>query len=210
MKIADVMTRDVATVSPSTSLRETARLLVRRHISGLPVVDGTRVVGVVSERDLLFKEQQPPERSRWLAWALDPMAVTDRPKLEARTAGEAMTSPPLTIASSSTVNLAAKTMLGAGVSRLPVVDAGKLVGIVTRADLVRAFVRSDGDIAREIEDDVVVRTLWLDGNAVKIDVHDGEVTLSGHVSEKIDAQLLERLVRRIPGVLDVRSELEVA
>ena len=210
MKVKDVMTREVATVAPSTSLRDAAALLVQRGISGVPVVDGARVVGVVSERDLLFKEQQPTETPRWLAWALDPMAVADRPKLEAHTVGEAMTSPALTITSSATVNLAAKTMLGGGVSRLPVVDAGELVGIVTRADLVRAFVRSDDEIAREIHDDVVVRTLWLDGNAVKVDVHDGQVTLSGRVSEDVDEALLERFVRRVPGVLDVRSEINVA
>lgn len=210
MKVNDVMTREVATVAPSTSLRDAAALLVQRGISGLPVVDGTRVVGVVSERDLLFKEQQPTETPRWLAWALDPMAVTDRPKLEAHTVGEAMTSPALTITSTATVNLAAKTMLGGGVSRLPVVDAGKLVGIVTRADLVRAFVRSDEDIAREVHDEVVVRTLWLDGDAVKVDVHDGRVTLSGRVTEDVDEELLERFVRRVPGVLDVRSEINVA
>lgn len=210
MKVNDVMTREVVRVEPSTSLKEAAALLVRHGISGLPVIDGGRVVGVLSERDLLFKEQQQSEHPRWLAWATDPLAVSDRPKLEAHTAGEAMTAPALTISSGDTVNLAAKTMLGAGVGRLPVVDAGKLVGIVTRADLVKAFVRPDAELAREIHDDVVVRTLWLDGDAVKVDVHDGEVTLTGRVSDEVDEELLERLVRRVPGVVAVRTQLEVA
>ena len=210
MKVNDVMTREVATVAPSASLKEAATLLVEQGISGLPVVDGARVVGVISERDLLFKEQEQSEHPRWLAWAIDPLAVSDRPKIEAHDVGEAMTSPALTVASDDSVNVAAKMMLGSGYSRLPVIDAGNLVGIVTRADLVKAFVRPDEELAREIHDDVVVHTLWLDGQAVKVDVHDGEVTLSGRISDDIDAELLEKLVRRVPGVVAVRTQLEVA
>ena len=173
------------------------------------MVDGGRLVGILSERDLLFKEQDPSDSPRWLAWLTDPLAVADRPKLDAHTVGEAMTSPALTIEAGSRVAAAAKRMLSSSISRLPVVEDGELVGIVTRADLVRAFVRSDEDIAREIHDDVIVRGLWLDSETVEIDVQDGEVTLSGTLHDHVDEELLPKLVSGIPGVVSVRTHLHV-
>ena len=87
------------------------------------------------------------------------------------------------------------------------VEDGKLVGIVTRADLVRAFVRSDAEIAQEIRDDVVVREVWLDKHSVQVEVEDGEVTLAGTLDNRADAEVLEALVRRVPGVVGVDSKL---
>ena len=102
----------------------------------------------------------------------------DRSKLDARLVGEAMTTPAVTIESHRPVSVAARRMLERGVNRLPVVEEGKLVGIVTRADLVRAFVRSDAEIASEIRDDVVVRDLRLGGAKLHVEVEDGQVTLA--------------------------------
>jgi CBS domain-containing protein len=209
MKVNEVMTRDVVTVPPTATLKQAAGLLVQHGISGLPVVDGGRLVGILSERDLLFKEQEPSDTPRWLAWLIDPLAVADQPKLDAHTVGEAMSSPALTIEAGSRVAAAAKRMLGSGISRLPVIEDGELVGIVTRADLVRAFVRSNEEIAREIHDDVIVRGLWLDSESVEIDVHDGEVTLSGSLQDHIDEELLPKLVAGIPGVVSVRMHMQV-
>lgn len=98
-------------------------------------------------------------------------------------------------------------MVEKGVNRPPVVEDGKLVGIVTRADLVRAFVRSDAEIAQEIRDDVVVRGLWLDKHTVQVEVEDGEVTLAGRLDNRADAEVLEALVSRVPGVVGVHSKL---
>ena len=98
-------------------------------------------------------------------------------------------------------------MIERGVNRLPVVEDGKLVGIVTRADLVRAFVRSDAEIAREIREDVVVLRLQLDEHSVQVEVDNGEVTLTGIVDSRADTQSLEALVSKVPGVVGVHSKL---
>jgi CBS domain-containing protein len=99
-------------------------------------------------------------------------------------------------------------MLDRSVNRLPVVDAhGKLVGIVTRADLVRAFVRADKEIEREILDDVIVRTLWRSPESFRVSVERGEVTLEGRVADADSAQMLRLFVERVPGVVGVRSHI---
>lgn len=209
MTVGDVMVREVVTVQPSATLKEAAGLLVKHGISGLPVLEGDRLVGVLSERDLLFQERQRPETRRWLAWLTDPVAAADRPKLDAYVVGQAMTSPALAITPGSQVSAAAKQMLDADVSRLPVVEDGKLVGIVTRADLVRAFVRTDEELAREIHDDIVVRTLWLDERSLHVEVRNGDVTLTGELDGSIDDELLVKLVSRVPGVTSVRTRTAV-
>ncbi|MER3488130.1 MAG: hypothetical protein C4307_05140 [Chloroflexota bacterium] len=119
-----------------------------------------------------------------------------------------MTSPAITIEPKRTVTEAAATMVEKKVNRLPVVDdEGNLVGIVTRADLVRAFVRSDEEIAREIREDVVFRTLWIPPEQVEVEVEKGVVTLRGHVENRSDAELLAKFVQRVPGVIAVESSL---
>jgi CBS domain-containing protein len=209
MKVQDVMSRRVLTVQPGETLKEAARLLTEHRISGLPVVDGDgRVLGVISEADLLVKERgREPRRGGPLAWLIDPLDVVDRLKLDAHVVGEAMTAPALTIEPGRPVAVAAELMIEKGINRLPVVKNGELVGIVTRADLVRAFARGDEEIAREIRDDVVGRSLWLDGRGISVDVRDGEVVLAGVVDRRSDAEILPSLTERVPGVVGVESDL---
>jgi CBS domain-containing protein len=210
MKVQDVMTGDVVTVRPETSLKEVGRILAECKISGVPVVteDG-EVVGVVSEADILFKERGPAKRKGMLAWFLDPFVTEGQLKLEARTAAEAMTRPAKTIAPWRSVAAAAAQMLTESVNRLPVIDNdGKLVGIVTRADLVRAFARPDLEIEREIRSDVLRRTLWLrTPEAVTVKVEGGKVRLTGLVDTHTDAELVLECVAKVPGVVDVDSSL---
>lgn len=209
MKIRELMTRDVLTVSPETSLKEAAAILGRNGISGLVVVDAAgAVVGVLSEADILLKEGgERTTHTGILGWLFETGASDLEHKLAARTAGEAMTAPALTIGPDRPVHEAAARMIEDGVNRLPVVDDGKLVGIVTRADLVRAFTRTDEDVAREIRDEIVRRTLWLDPDVVGVTVEDGNVTLAGEVETATDAELLPVFAERVPGVVSVRSEL---
>ncbi len=208
MNVEDIMTREVVTVAPGASLKQAANLLLEHRISGLPVVDNQGdVLGVVSETDILQKEASGLQVPGPLAWLVGFDVEVDRSKVDARLVGEAMTSPPLTIAAHSPVSLAAQRMSEKGVNRLPVVENGELVGIVTRADLVRAFVRSDAEIATEIRDDVILRRARLDKHSVRVEVEDGEVTLSGRIGKDRDARALEALVREIPGVVGVHSEL---
>jgi CBS-domain-containing membrane protein len=207
MKIKDVMTKDVVTVEPRTPLKEVARIIVERRVSGLPVVDDdATVLGVVSEGDILAKERGRASARSLLDHLLE---LNDREaaKHDARDAADAMTSPAVTIRPSRAVSEAAALMLDRSVNRLPVVDEhGRLVGIVTRADLVRAFARGDAEIVREIREDVILRTLWST-NRFQIDVDAGEVTIEGVMADAESADVLTRLVERVPGVVGVRSRI---
>ncbi|HST18051.1 MAG TPA: CBS domain-containing protein [Gaiellaceae bacterium] len=207
MKVRDVMTKNVITVEPGASLKDAARLLVEHGISGLPVVADGVVLGVLSEADLLFKERGPIERRGLLGRMLDGYGMDGELKLEARDVGDAMTIPPLTIGPHRALRAAAALMLEERVNRLPVVLNGKLVGIVTRADLVRAFARSDSEIKSEIEKDVLGTALWIDSSDVSVAVDDGAVTLVGQVDRRMDAELAQDLAARVAGVVSVDSRL---
>jgi CBS domain-containing protein len=204
VRVKDLMTINVVSVPPETPLKEVGELLADRRISGLPVVDGQgRVLGVVSEADILLKQGEPAERRGVLAWLI--ARKPDELKLLARRAGEAMTSPAITVEGDAPAHEAARTMTERQINRLPVVDGETLVGIVTRADIVRAFSRTDEQIRDEIRRDVIGETLLLPVDAVTVTVARGEVTLDGRVQLKHDAELLPRLVRRVPGVVAIRS-----
>ena len=209
MRVQDVMTADVATVAPGASLKDVARALVARGISGLPVVgDDGEVVRVVSEADVLAKERPEPEEPGALARLLARRDLGAEGKAAARTAGEAMTSPAITIEPYWTIPSAAQIMLEHGINRLPVVHQGRLVGIVTRADLVRAFARSDEEIAREISEQVSLHeALGLENGTIDVQVRNGETTLAGSVRRRTEADILPKLVAKVPGVVTVRSEL---
>lgn len=210
MKVQDVMTTDVATTDPDTLLKEAARELVRRRISGMPVVDSDfQVLGVVSEADILAKEgSEPRGGGGFLQWLVDPGDPWITARFDAVTVGEAMSTPAQTITPDRPIAEAATIMLDEGVNRLPVVDTdGTLVGLVSRGDLVRAFARPDDEIRREIEEDVVRKTLWLDPATLDVTVTNGIVTLAGDVASAADAELLPTLTREVPGVVQVSSSL---
>ena len=208
MRVKDVMTKEVLTVQPGTSLKEVARLLVGRRVSGVPVVDGDgTVVGVVSEGDILVKERARRGPTSELAHLLD-WDDGDRARHDACDAAGAMTAPAVTIRPSRPISEAASLMLDRCVNRLPVVDKNRrLVGIVTRADLVRAFARSDGEIERDIREDVIMRTLWRTPDRFGVVVDAGEVTINGEMADAESANVLMQLVERVPGVVRVRSDI---
>jgi len=206
MRVRDVMTTDVATVAPDTDLRDVAALLVQKRISGVPVVEQRRVIGVVSERDILFKERPSAGVNRGvLAWLMDEGDLML--KIDAKTVQEAMTGPAVTIGPDRSVADAATLMLNEGVSRLPVVQGTELVGIVTRHDLVRAFARADEEIWQEIESDSLIRSYWRRPGDYDIAVERGHVTLTGKVNSKKQANEIEAFVDRVPGVVGMTSHL---
>jgi CBS domain-containing protein len=209
VKVKELMTRNVVSVASDLPLRRVAQLLVERGISGVPVRDEDGiVVGVVTEADILLKERGiEVGRGGPLAWLVDGSDIAAMRKAAARTAGEAMTSPPVTTSPWRTVAEAARLMLDRRVNRLPVLDGGRLVGIVTRADLVRAFERPDEEIAREITEDAIGDSLWVSRGDVDVEVRDGEVTLRGELQARSDALLLVRFVSAVPGVVGVQTEL---
>jgi CBS domain-containing protein len=211
MSVRDVMTRTVVSVQRGTPLKDVAHLLIDNGISAVPVVDvHGAVVGVVSEADLLIKEQGADAihhrpLARFLGESAD--ARAQLVKLRAITAGEAMTAPAITITSGRSISEAAATMVARRVNRLPVVDDGRLVGIVSRADLVRAYVRSDEELGATIRDNVILGILWLDPALFTVAVKDGVASISGHVERRSTAQMIERAVRMVPGVVDVHTSV---
>jgi CBS domain-containing protein len=211
LTVRDVMTRSVVSVQRSTPLKEVAQALIDNNISGVPVVDvDGAVLGVVSEADLLVKEQGPDTiRHRPLARFLGESRESQAQlvKLGATTATEAMTSPAVTIPPGRPVQEAAAIMTARGVNRLPVVDDGRLVGIVSRADLVRAYVRSDDELATTIRQDVILRILWLDPALFTVIVKDGVASISGRVERRSTAEMIEHSVRMVPGIVDVHASV---
>lgn len=207
MRVEHLMSRNVVTVSPETSLKEVAEQLVARRISGVPVCDGGgRLLGVVSEADVLQQELGVhPDADSTFEWLFGHPGARER--LAARTAGEAMSSPAITIDAGRPVTEAAALLLERRIGRLPVVHGGALVGILTRADLVRAFSRTDEEIEREIREDVLLRTLWIEPSLLEVDVDRGEVTLAGRVGTRTEAELAAAYVGRVPGVVAVHVDL---
>ncbi|MFD7976326.1 CBS domain-containing protein [Streptomyces sp. NPDC059071] len=183
MKIGGLMTGEVVSAVPATSFREIAKLLAEHDISGIPVVDDDdRVVGVVSESDLLARHEL--------------------------TAGDLMTSPAVTVHAEETVADAARLMVRRGVERLPVVDVEeRLVGIVTRRDLLGVYLRPDAEVRRRIREDVLAEAMDLPGDAVDVHVLDGVVTLAGRVRRHSQAQMLVELAERVDGVVAVVDRL---
>ncbi|MGW6012068.1 CBS domain-containing protein [Streptomyces sp. NPDC055210] len=204
--VSDVMTRTVATVDRETSFKEIVRTMQERKVSALPVVEGEgQVVGVVSEADLLPKEEfrdSDPDRHTQLR------RLSDLAKAGALTAGELMTSPALTTPPGATLAQAARTMARARVKRLPVVDeSGTLRGVVSRADLLKVFLRDDEEMAEEVRREVVSYLFPPPSSSVWTEVRGGVVKLSGHVRDTSLVPVAARLARAVEGVVDVEFDL---
>ena len=199
------MTSEVITASVDTPLQEVARLLIDHRISGLPVVDAEgALVGVVSETDFLAKQAGPgSRRPSPLQWLLSGTSAAKHAeaRLHATTAGAAMTTPPVTIEPDRPVAEAAALMAQADVNRLPVMEDGRLVGILTRADIVRAYARDDDELVEVVRD--AVRA--VDGLRV-VGVHDGVATLAGDVASPELMPAVHSLVERIGGIVGVDDE----
>jgi CBS domain-containing protein len=208
MKVEQLMSRDVITVTPQTTLKQVAELLADHRIAGVPVCDADgHLLGVVSEADILWKELGARPGGGGMLDRVLELAYGQGKRLAAVTAGEAMTSPATTIGPAASVAWAAELMTNLKINRLPVVENDKLVGIIARADLVRAFTRSDEEIEDEINDDVLLHTLWVDPDTVSLTVVHGMVTISGEVENRSTAELIEAYIRRVPGVVSVHSDL---
>ncbi|MDX3214999.1 CBS domain-containing protein [Streptomyces sp. ME02-6991-2B] len=199
--VSDVMTRKVVAVTLGTSFKEIVRTLEQWRVSALPVVaNGTRVVGVVSEADLLRKEERREDDAPPVG------AVPD--KAAAVTAEQLMTAPAVTVRQDASVAQAARAMALHGVKRLPVVDTnGALQGVVSRGDLLKVFLRTDEDIARDVRGIVMVDLLPEAWQSVGIEVADGIVTVSGLLADRSLVPVVARLVRSVEGVVDVRFDL---
>jgi CBS domain-containing protein len=206
LKVSDVMTREVVTVTEDTPFKRLAALLAEHRISAVPVLNQYGgVVGVVSETDLLRKEEF--QRSRPVPWRARWWRHRARAKAAAVDAGKLMTHPAVTIESGSTINEAARLMASHEITRLVVTDGDELAGIVTRSDLLSAFLVPDEQLLDRVRRDVVEHALWQDPFAVEATVTDGVVTLTGELEHRSMAAIAEKLTREIDGVVDVHNRL---
>jgi CBS domain-containing protein len=208
--VQDVMTRDVVAVRGSTPFKELVRLLNEHRVTALPVLDdaGRVVVGVVSESDLALKEVQPLREGHTPIFE-SARHRSERAKAGGTTAATLMTAPAVTVGPEEPVTAAARLMHDRDVKRLPVVDhGGALVGIVTRADLLKVFLRPDDELRFEILDGVVGEVLGLAPGMVAVGVRDGLVRLAGQVPLRSQALALEKLTKAVDGVVAVETRLE--
>jgi CBS domain-containing protein len=205
MNVRDAMTTSVVTISAQASLKEAAAILLEHGVGGLPVLDRDGSVrGVVTKVDILFKEGgSPPDGLRNVLHRDEVHSIVS--KIQARTVGDAMSTPAITIEADASLASVAELMLEHGVNRLPVVAAGELVGIVTRHDMVLAFARSDAEIEHDIRSEALASVPWTED--IELTVKDGEVTLRGEIDSAYDAEVVPDLIRRVPGVVSVDSEL---
>ncbi|MER7893894.1 CBS domain-containing protein [Micromonospora sp. NPDC094482] len=207
-QVGDVMSREVVTAQEGTPYREIVDLLIRRGISGLPVTDGfRRVLGVVSEADLLHKIEHSgePEQRRIFEGRRRRGA---RGKADALLARDLMTAPPVTTYAEAPLPAAARLLDREQVKRLPVLDdLGRLVGIVTRGDLLRVHLRTDAEIREDVVREVLHRILAVRDGLVTVQVRAGEVTLAGRLDRRSVAGLAGRLAARVSGVVRVSNTI---
>ncbi|MBN3932874.1 CBS domain-containing protein [Streptomyces verrucosisporus] len=204
--VGDVMSQTVVSIGRDAPFKQIVMTMEQWKVSALPVLEGEgRVVGVVSEADLLPKEEfRDGDPSR--------MEQLRRPEELARvgavTAGELMTAPAVTVHARATLAEAARVMARRRVKRLPVTDAdGLLVGVVSRGDLLKVFLRPDEDIAREVRRDVVEPLFPGGGRGVGVRVADGVVTFTGEIRNTALVPVAARMARSVEGVVDVGFDL---
>ncbi|WP_418955595.1 CBS domain-containing protein [Streptomyces tritici] len=204
--VADVMTKKVVAVLRGAQFKEIVATMEEWKVTAVPVVEGEgRVVGVVSEADLLLKEEL---HDHPVGLIEQMRRLDDTAKAASRRAEDLMTSPAVTIGPEASLPQAAHLMATRHVKRLPVVDGrGVIQGIVSRSDLLKVFLRPDDDLAAEVRRDVVDHLFPLSHHQIEVGVHAGLVTLAGEVRDASLIPLAVRLARAVEGVVDVRCEL---
>ncbi|MGW4561138.1 CBS domain-containing protein [Streptomyces sp. NPDC004561] len=204
--VSDVMTQTVAAVGRRAPFKEIVELMQDWQVSALPVIEGEgRVVGVVSEADLLPKEELRDDPDAGYLQLRQPVDVA---KAGALTAGDLMTSPAVTVRADATLAAAARIMAHEGVKRLPVLDGtGLLAGVVSRADLLKVFLRDDEDIAEQVRREITSYLFPPPASAVRVAVNNGVVTLTGRIRDTALVPVAARLVRAVEGVVDVEFGL---
>ena len=204
--VKDVMSTHVVAVRKSASFKDMATRLREHRVSAFPVLDeDNKVVGVVSEADLLTKEALEFSATGRVSGMLH---HREQAKAAATTAADLMTKPPVTVGPNEFVSHAARLMYARKVKRLPVVDDdGRLVGIVSRADLLSVYNRPDSDIRREIVEDIILGTLLCDPSRFTVAVKDGIVTIEGvPETARVGHDLIEE-IRHVEAVVAVRDRL---
>lgn len=201
------MTTDVLTTGPNSSLKEAARRMLEAGVSGLPVTDADGALrGIITEADFVSgeAERRAAKRAGLIRFFVD---QPDIPRHE-QTVADVMTKEVIVIGPDVDHAEAARLMQRERVKRLPVVEDGRLVGLVSRTDMLRAFVRPDADIIDDIRGHVMREVLWIDPNRVTVECVDGNVVLRGRLETRSDAGLLVELTKRLDGVASVADHLD--
>jgi len=208
--VADVMSTNVISANPQDSFAQLAMMLRNAAIRAVPVVDDDdRLCGVVSEADLMaaVAHAEGGDARRW--WR--PRHIRRRSpqaKAGATTAAELMTTDVETVSPATRLPAAARTMMDRQLSWVPVCDeAGRVVGVLGRRDVLTVFLRDDASIRAELVDDILRYVLLADPSAVQVEVAGGVVTLTGELDTRLDTQVAVRLTERVEGVAAVVDQL---
>jgi CBS domain-containing protein len=205
--VGELMTSAVVQVGPDTPFKEIAQLFTRDDVTVVPVVDDQdRPLGVVCETDLLCHEAVGDDP----AGLLPPARLTLRDRIRARatTAEGLMTSPAVCARPEWTVVEAARLMDGRRLKRLLVIDEeDRLIGIVSRGDLLRVFLRPDRAIEKEIREEILADTLGLPVDVIDVEVHEGQITLTGTMDRRSLRTTVVKLCRGVDGVVAVTDRL---
>jgi CBS domain-containing protein len=222
MNVTDIMTTPVITVTPDTTIAEAARLMLEHRISGLPVVNVTgKVLGIVTEGDLLRRAETGTERrrSRWLEFLTSPGRLAeDYAQAHARKVGEVMSPVVVSVAPAAPLAEAVELMESRNIKRVPVIEEGRLVGIVSRANLVRALLHNlskpAGQAAGVSDDEIRERILaeiaeqpWGPRASVDVRVEDGVAALHGSITDDRERTALRVLAENVAGVREVRDNV---
>jgi len=204
--VKDVMSTHVVAVRQDATYKEMAARLHEHRVSAFPVLDDdNKVIGVVSEADLLTKEALEGELPGVFHTLTRPHETV---KAAALTAGGLMTRPAVTIGPDETVTHAARLMYSKRVKRLPVTDEdGKLIGIVSRADVLSVYGRPDADIRHEITEDLILKMYLCDSAHFTVTVKDGIVTLEGMPERLEVGRDIVESAKHVVGVVAVRDRL---
>jgi CBS domain-containing protein len=205
-RVKDVMTSDVVTVGDSAGYKDIVAIMRERRVSAVPVLDSAgHLTGVVSEADLLLKEAGTQARGAHLG---HPGRRGERAKAAGVTAADLMSRPPVTVGPEESVVAAAKRMRDRRVKRLPVVDGtGRLVGVVSRVDVLSVFNRPDTEIRDEVVKQVIEVEFELDPSAFDVTVRSGIVTVAGQAESHAVALQLAEALRHVEGVVGLRSRI---
>ena len=219
MRAHQIMTRSVITTSPDTTILEAAKTMLQHHVSGLPVVDAAgKLVGIVSEGDFIRRSEigTQRKRGRWLKFLLGAgVAATDYVHEHGRKVSEVMTTDPITVVEDATLEQIVTSMETNGVKRLPVVRGGKLVGIVSRANLLQAVASLVREIPDPTADDDHIRSrviAAIEKNdwspfGLNVIVRDGIVHLSGVITDESSRQAAMVAAENVAGVSKVHDHL---
>ncbi|TDQ00410.1 CBS domain-containing protein [Labedaea rhizosphaerae] len=205
-KVGDVMTTDVATTTPIAAVKRAVDLMRTRQVNALPVVDGDgRLLGILSRADVIAKQSDAAVDRPWRR----KLRRRQRIRAHARSVGELMTSPAHTVAADVTIAEAAQIFARYRLNQLPVTENGILVGIVSRIDLMRTFLRSDTDLTHDVED-ALARGFGISITpaTVRVSVLNGVVTLHGKLETKSSLPIAAAVARAVDGVVDVECLLD--